>query len=66
MQAFRSLSPTEEQVVRMRFGIGCDREHSRQEIANQVNLSRERVRQLEEQSLNQFGGADEARLLRSL
>ena len=63
MQAFRTLSPTEEQVVRMRFGIGCEREHTYQEIAQQVNMSRERVRQLEEQALSRFRDADEARAI---
>ncbi len=66
VQAFRILTPTEEQVVRMRFGIGCDREHTHQEIAQQVKLSRERVRQLEEQALRRFRDADEARHLWSL
>jgi len=66
VQAFRILTPTEEQVVRMRFGIGCEREHTHQEIAQQVNLSRERVRQLEEQALRRFRDADEARHLWSL
>lgn len=66
VQAFRILTPTEERVVRMRFGIGCEREHSHQEIAQQVNMSRERVRQVEEQALRRFRNADEARHLWSL
>ncbi|HVW11681.1 MAG TPA: sigma-70 family RNA polymerase sigma factor [Bryobacteraceae bacterium] len=65
-QAFRILTPTEEQVVRMRFGIGCDREHTHQEIAQHVNLTRERVRQLEEQALRRVRDASEGRELRSL
>jgi len=47
----------------MRFGIGCEREHTYQEIAQQVNMSRERVRQLEEQALSRFRDADEARAI---
>jgi RNA polymerase primary sigma factor len=64
--AFRLLTPTEEQIVRMRFGIGCEREHTHQEIAQQVNLSRERVRQVEEQALRRVRDTDEARRLWSL
>jgi len=57
-QAFRILSPTEERVVRMRFGIGCDREYSHQEIAEFVQLTRERVRQIEERALRRFRDAE--------
>ncbi|HVY95056.1 MAG TPA: sigma factor-like helix-turn-helix DNA-binding protein, partial [Bryobacteraceae bacterium] len=64
--AFRLLTPTEEQIVRMRFGIGCEREHTHQEIAQHVNLSRERVRQVEEQALRRVRDTDEARRLWSL
>jgi len=66
IQAFRILSPTEEKVVRMRFGIGCDREYTHQEIGQHVNLSRERVRQIEDQALRRFRDAGEAHHLSSL
>lgn len=46
-EVLRSLAPAEEKIVRMRFGIGYDREHTLGEIAEQFNLSRERVRQIE-------------------
>ena len=62
-QAFRILSPAEEQVVRMRFGIGCDREHTHQEIAKHINLTREGVRQLEAQAFQRFRDAGETREL---
>jgi RNA polymerase primary sigma factor len=65
-QAFRILSPTEEKVVRLRFGIGCDREHSHHEIAQRVNLSRERVREIEGQALKRFGESETAGDLLSL
>ncbi len=42
-----TLGPDEEKVLRMRFGIGYDREHKLDEIARQFNLSRERIRQIE-------------------
>jgi RNA polymerase primary sigma factor len=50
----RSLRPNEEQVIRMRFGIGYDREHTLHEIARQFNLSRERVRQIEARALRRL------------
>ena len=65
-QAFRLLSPTEEQIVRMRFGIGCDREYTHHEIGRRINLSRERVRQIEEQALQRFRHEDGARHLQSI
>ena len=65
-RALRILSPTEEQVVRMRFGIGCDREYTLQEIAQQVNLSRERIRQIEAHALRRLRGPEISRDLRPL
>jgi len=43
----RTLAPNEEKIIRMRFGIGYEREHTLGEIAEQFHLSRERVRQIE-------------------
>ena len=65
-RALRILSPTEEQVVRMRFGIGCDREYTLQEIAQRVNLSRERIRQIEAHALRRLRGPEIARDLKPL
>jgi RNA polymerase primary sigma factor len=47
----RMLTPNEEKVVRMRFGIGCDREHTLEEIATEFGLTRERIRQIEVKAL---------------
>jgi RNA polymerase primary sigma factor len=47
----RLLTPNEEKVVRMRFGIGCDREHTLEEIASEFGLTRERIRQIEVKAL---------------
>jgi RNA polymerase primary sigma factor len=41
------LDEREEQIIRLRFGIGCDEAHTLEEIGRVVNLSRERVRQIE-------------------
>ncbi len=64
--ALRMLSPTEERVVRMRFGIGFDREHKLEEIGRIFNLSRERVRQIEAQALRRLRSAAPSHALRAL
>ncbi len=43
----RTLSPSEEKVIRMRFGIGYEKEHTLEEIAREFGLTRERIRQIE-------------------
>ncbi len=50
----------------MRFGIGCDREYTLHEIAQRVNLSRERIRQIEVQALRRLRDPEGARYLRPL
>ncbi len=47
----KMLSPSEEKVIRMRFGIGYDREHTLEEIAHDFGLTRERIRQIEVKAL---------------
>jgi len=42
----KRLSPREEKVVRLRFGIGCEREHTLEEIGQEFDVSRERIRQI--------------------
>ena len=46
-----TLSPSEEKVIRMRFGIGFEREHTLQEIGEEFALTRERIRQIETKAL---------------
>jgi RNA polymerase primary sigma factor len=62
----RTLEPSEEKVIRMRFGIGYDREHTLHEIATQFRLSRERVRQIEAQALRRLREPKCAHRLRPL
>ena len=45
------LDPMESDVLRLRFGIGCDREHTLQEIGKMFDLTRERIRQIEIKAL---------------
>jgi RNA polymerase primary sigma factor len=54
------LSPIEEKVIRMRYGIGCDREHSLQEIGEVIGLTRERIRQIEVKAFQKLRSADHA------
>ncbi len=62
----KSLSPGEEKVIRMRFGIGYDREHTLQEIAAGFGLTRERIRQIEMKALQKLRSPDNAHRLRPL
>ncbi|MEQ1886898.1 MAG: sigma-70 family RNA polymerase sigma factor [Bryobacteraceae bacterium] len=52
--ALKVLTPTEEKIVRMRFGIGYDQEHKLEAIAQVFNVSRERIRQIEVQALKRL------------
>ena len=61
-----SLSPSEERVLRMRFGIGFEREHTLQEIGKEFELTRERIRQIEAKALAQLREPKRAQLLRQL
>jgi RNA polymerase primary sigma factor len=62
----KGLSPGEEKVIRMRFGIGYDREHTLQEIAAGFGLTRERIRQIEMKALQKLRSPDNAHRLRPL
>jgi len=62
----KTLDPNEEKVIRMRFGIGCDREHTLGEIAQKFNLSRERIRQIEVRALRHLRNPESANRLRPL
>jgi RNA polymerase primary sigma factor len=62
----KSLDPNEEKIIRMRFGIGYEREHTIGEIARQLNLSRKGIRQIEAQALRRLRDPDRAQRLRPL
>ena len=62
----KNLAPNEEKIIRMRFGIGYDHEHTLGEIAQQFNLSRERVRQIESIALRHLRQPESASRLRPL
>src|ERR1019366_8041114 len=62
----KTLSPKEEKVIRMRFGIGCERENTLEEIGQEFDVTRERIRQIEAQALRQLRAPERARRLRAL
>jgi RNA polymerase primary sigma factor len=60
------LSPKEELVIRLRFGIGCEREHTLEEIGEKLNLTRERIRQIEGKALRRLRSPERIHALREL
>lgn len=62
----RTLSPKEEKVIRMRFGIGCDRGHTLAEIGQEFTLTRERIRQIQVKAIRALKSPDRARRFRAL
>jgi len=62
----KTLSPKEEKVIRLRFGIGCEREHTLEEIGQEFDVTRERIRQIEAKALRQLRSPERARPLRAL
>jgi RNA polymerase primary sigma factor len=64
-QVLGTLSPREERIVRMRFGIGGSAEHTLEQVGREYGLTRERIRQIEEKALNKLRQAQRAERLRS-
>ncbi len=62
----KTLSPKQEKVIRLRFGIGCDREHTLDEIGQEFDVTSERIRQIEEKALRELRAPERARRLRTL
>ena len=62
----KTLSPKEEKVICLRFGIGCEREHTLEEIGQEFDVTRERIRQIEAKALRQLRSPERARHLRAL
>ena len=62
----KTLSPKEEKVIKMRFGIGHEREHTLEEIGQEFSVTRERIRQIEAKALRQLRTPDRMRRLRTL
>jgi RNA polymerase primary sigma factor len=64
-RALTSLSPREERIVRMRFGIGMSADHTLAEVGQQFSVSQERIRQIEAKALRKLKHPHRSRILRS-
>ncbi|MDE0381203.1 MAG: RNA polymerase sigma factor RpoD [Rhodospirillales bacterium] len=64
-RALESLTPREERVLRMRFGIGIDSGHTLDEVGQQFSLTRERIRQIEAKALRKLQNPSRAGPLRT-
>src|SRR5262249_47130231 len=59
-----SLTPREERVLRMRFGIGMNTDHTLEEVGQQFSVTRERIRQIEAKALRKLKQRSRSRKLR--
>jgi len=62
----KTLNPHEEKVIRMRFGIGVDRDHTLEEVGKHLSLTRERVRQIEAKALRKLKHPGRLKVLKVL
>ena len=60
-----SLTPREERVLRMRFGIGMNSDHTLEEVGQQFSVTRERIRQIEAKALRKLKHPTRAKQLKS-
>jgi RNA polymerase primary sigma factor len=60
-----SLTPREERILRMRFGIGMNKDHTLEEVGQQFMVMRERIRQIEAKALRKLKHPSRSRILRS-
>jgi RNA polymerase primary sigma factor len=59
------LTPREERVLRMRFGIGMNSDHTLEEVGQQFSVTRERIRQIEAKALRKLKHPSRSKKLRS-
>ena len=64
-QVLGTLTPKEERVLRMRYGIGTRSDHTLEEVGQQFSVTRERIRQIEARALRKLKHPSRARVLRS-
>ena len=60
-----SLTPREERIVRMRFGLGMNGDHTLEQVGHQFSVTRERIRQIEAKALRKLKHPSRSRVLRS-
>ncbi len=63
-EVLSSLSPREARILRLRFGLDCDRPYTLEEVGQKFGLTRERIRQIEGKALRRLRNPRQARLLR--
>jgi RNA polymerase primary sigma factor len=63
--ALGDLEPREAAIIRLRFGIGCEREHTLEEIGQSYGVTRERIRQIEDKALQRLQRQPSAKRLRT-
>ncbi|MBI5057740.1 MAG: sigma-70 family RNA polymerase sigma factor [Nitrospirae bacterium] len=61
-----TLTPKEERVIKMRFGIGAERDHTLEEVGRYLNITRERVRQIEAKALRKLKHPSRLKALKAL
>jgi RNA polymerase primary sigma factor len=60
-----SLTPREERIVRMRFGLGMNSDHTLEQVGQQFSVTRERIRQIEAKALRKLKHPGRSKELRS-
>jgi RNA polymerase primary sigma factor len=60
-----SLTPREERIVRMRFGLGMNSDHTLEEVGQQFSVTRERIRQIEAKAIRKLKHPSRSKVLRS-
>jgi RNA polymerase primary sigma factor len=63
-EVLSSLSPREARIIRLRFGLDCDKPYTLEEVGQKFGLTRERIRQIEGKALRRLRNPRQARLLR--
>ena len=66
IKVLQTLTPKEEEVIRMRFGIGVDRDYTLEEVGRRLSITRERVRQIEVKAMRKLQHPRRLRALRLL
>jgi RNA polymerase primary sigma factor len=61
----KTLTPREEQVIKMRFGLGDGSEHTLEEVGQRFSVTRERIRQIEAKALRKLRHPSRSRMLRA-
>ena len=61
----KTLTPREEQVIKMRFGLGDGSEHTLEEVGQRFSVTRERIRQIEAKALRKLRHPSRSRMLKA-